>query len=335
MKDKFFNFDCCLSRQLSPHKIQIALASGVILFNNVATMGTENHNIDYTLHTHTRGFDGRNTVEEMICTARARGFNTIGFSNHFIVHPYIKKSKMYEYAARGGYAAIYNDDINVAMAKFAAHYSEVRGLREKYPDMNILCGMEMDWFQYDGWRDMANCAVARLNPDYVIGAMHFIDRGADGILNVHDMKNADLRESGRLLREYYQNLMRLAEFDWRPMGFRFNWVAHFDLPRKVGLYYEDMENAALKTLALNNMPIELNTALMGRENYISQDKGRTDKIDQIAKTGIVTLASDDAHDVTRLGCDFDVVKQLVKSENIVNFCNNFNMLKQKVGVRSR
>ena len=136
-----------------------------------------NSKIDYTLHTHTRGFDGRNTPEEMVCVARARGFRTIGFSNHFIVHPEIKKSKMYDYAARGGYVNIYNDDVDIAMAKFSAHYDEVRGLREKYPDMNILCGMEMDWFQYPEWRDMVNYAVTRLNPDYVIGAMHFLDRG--------------------------------------------------------------------------------------------------------------------------------------------------------------
>lgn len=291
-------------------------------------------NIDYTLHTHTIGFDGRNTPEEMVIAARACGFRTIGFSNHFIVHPYIKKSKMYDYAVRGGYANIYSDTLDIAMRRFAPHYENVRELREKYPDMNILCGMEMDWFQYPEWCDMANCAVSRLNPDYVIGAMHFIDRGENGILNVHDMKNATPRESGRLLREYYQNLMRLAEFDWRPMGFRFNWVAHFDLPRKVGLYYEDMENAALKTLALNHMPIELNTALMGRANYPSAVKGRADKIAQIAGSGIVTLASDDAHDASRIGADFDLVESWTKWQNI-NFCNDFNMLKQKVGVRSR
>ena len=315
------------------HKIQIALAQGLILFNNMVTMSTKNHKIDYTLHTHTRGFDGRNTVEEMVIAAKALGFNTIGFSNHFIVHPNIKKSKMYGYAARGGYENIYNDNVDNAMTRFAQHYQEVRSLREKYPDMKILCGMEMDWFQYDGWRDMANYAVARLNPDYVIGAMHFIDRGADGALNVHDIKNAGPRESGRLLREYYQNLMRLAEFDWRPMGFRFNWVAHFDLPRKVGLYYEDMENAALNDLARNSMPIELNTALMTRPNYPSVVKGRADKIAQIAGSGIVTLASDDAHDASRLGLNFDMVESWTEWQNI-NFCNNFNMLKKKIGVRA-
>lgn len=290
--------------------------------------------IDYSLHTHTVGFDGKNTPEEMIAAARARGIKTLGFSNHFIVHPSVKKSRMYAFAVRGGYANIYNDDVENAMKLFVLHYDNVRKLREKYSDMNLLCGMEMDWFRYDGWRDMANYAVCRLRPDYVIGAMHFIDKGVEGILNVHDIKNAPPRESGRLLREYYQNLMRLAEFDWRGMGFRFNWLAHFDLPRKVGLYDEYMENAALKTLALNNMPIELNTALMCRACYSSSVKGRADKIAQIAGSNITTLASDDAHNVARIGADFDMVETWVEWQNIQNFCGDFNKLKQQLGIRS-
>ena len=61
----------------------------------------------FTLHTHTVGFDGRNSVEEMVKRAIELGFETIGFSNHFIVHPDIKNSKMYKYAVRDGYQNIY------------------------------------------------------------------------------------------------------------------------------------------------------------------------------------------------------------------------------------
>lgn len=286
---------------------------------------------NYTLHTHTAGFDGRNTPEEMIEAARTGGFKTIGFSNHFIVHPAIKKSRLYEYSVRGGYSNIYSANLDEAVAKFSEHYSVVRDLREKYSDMNILCGMEMDWFQYPEWADAVNYAVTRLNPDYIIGAMHFIDRGADGVLNVHDIKNADARESGRLLREYYQNLMRLAEFDWRPMVFRFNWIAHFDLPRKMGLRYDDMETAALKALALNHVPIEINTALMGNRRY-GPIGARARKIRQITAAGMPVLVVDDAHDVSRIGTSFTIVEKLAKPQN---FYTDFNMLKQKIGIRSR
>lgn len=286
--------------------------------------------IDYTLHTHTVGFDGRNTVEDMVCVAQVRGFKVIGFSNHFIVHPDISKSPMYKYALRAGYANMYSNDAEYSIHRFGEHFAAVRALREKYPNMKILCGMEMDWFQYPEWGQTMGNVVARLRPDYVIGAMHFIDRGMDGVLNVHDIKNASPVESRRLLREYYQNLIKLAEYDWRPMGFRFNWIAHFDLPRKVGLAWPDMEDAGLKALALNGMPIEINTALMGNKNY-AQIGGRAEKIRQIVNAGVPVLVGDDAHDIERIGTGFSVVEKLADSKNL---CANFNILKQKIGVRS-
>lgn len=286
---------------------------------------------NYTLHTHTSGFDGRNTPAEMVEAARKAGIKNIGFSNHCIVHPEIKRSKMYNYSVRGGYSNIYSENADEAIVRFLPHYDTVRGLREKYPDMNILCGMEMDWFQYPGWIDAANYVVTRLNPDYVIGAMHFIDRGADGVLNVHDIKNADARESGRLLREYYQNLIKLAEFDWRPMVFRFNWIAHFDLPRKVGLRYDDMEYAALDALVRNGVPLEINTALMGNRRY-GPIGARARKIRQITAAGVPVLVSDDAHDVSRLGTSFIIVEKLAKSQN---FYTDFNVLRQKIDIHSR
>jgi HisJ family histidinol phosphate phosphatase len=224
----------------------------------------------------------------------------------------------------------YFDRYHVKTAIFTSSQT-AEMFREKYPDMNILCGMEMDWFQYPGWRDAVNYAVTRLNPDYIIGAMHFIDRGVDGILNVHDIKNAESRESGRLMREYYQNLIKLAEYDWRPMVFRFNWVAHFDLPRKIGLRCDDMENAALDALARNGVPLEINTALMGNRRY-GPIGARARRIRQITAAGMPVLVSDDAHDVSRVGANFGIVEKLAKRQN---FYTDFDKLKQKIGIRSR
>ena len=136
--------------------------------------------------------------------------------------------------------------------------------------------------------------------------------------------------TGCVLREYYQNLMQLAEFDWRSMAFRFNWVAHFDLPRKVGLAAADMEDAALSALARNSMPIEINTALMGNTRY-SEFGGRTRKIRQIVSAGVPVLVADDAHDVSRIGANFSVVEKIANTEH---FYTDFNRLQQKIGIRS-
>ena len=49
---------------------------------------------DFTLHTHTIGFDGRNTPAEMAARVRELGMTALGVSNHFIVHPDITKTKL-------------------------------------------------------------------------------------------------------------------------------------------------------------------------------------------------------------------------------------------------
>ena len=100
---------------------------------------------NFTLHTHTIGFDGKSTVAQMITAARAAGFDTLGVSNHFIVHPEIKKSRMYPYAVRGGYSAIYSDSFDSVIEKFRIHYNELRQLQSE-SQANILCGMEVDFF---------------------------------------------------------------------------------------------------------------------------------------------------------------------------------------------
>ena len=76
----------------------------------------------FSLHTHTIGFDGRNTEEEMLARAKQLGWKHLGFSNHFIVHPNIKNAPMYKYALKGGYQGIYSASFDEFIAKFLPHY---------------------------------------------------------------------------------------------------------------------------------------------------------------------------------------------------------------------
>ena len=86
---------------------------------------------NFSLHTHTIGFDGRNTEEEMLQKAEKLGLKTIGFSNHFIVYPTIKEAKMYQYALKDGYDAIYASSFVEAINRFRPHYAIIDKLREK------------------------------------------------------------------------------------------------------------------------------------------------------------------------------------------------------------
>ena len=72
----------------------------------------------FSLHTHTIGFDGKHTEEQMLKQAKDLGWSKIGFSNHFIVCPYIKETKMYEAALQRGYQNIYSSSFEEAIEKF-------------------------------------------------------------------------------------------------------------------------------------------------------------------------------------------------------------------------
>ena len=154
----------------------------------------------YTLHTHTIGFDGQDSIINMIETVKQFGLHTIGISNHFIVHPNIKKSKMYEFAVRGGYSNIYAENFQTALNRFIPHYAEIDALREQYPDIRILRGMEVDFFDNPIWYNKFEQTLKILQPDYIIGSAHFIEYG-NTILNSHDWAKADTSTKDILLKK--------------------------------------------------------------------------------------------------------------------------------------
>ena len=162
----------------------------------------------FTLHTHTVGFDGANTIAEMAASARAAGFSVLGVSNHFIVHPDITRARMYPHAVRGGYDAIYLDSFDRVMEKFRPHYAELRKFQSD-TDMRILCGMEVDFFPTAGWRDGFLRAIDELRPDYVIGSSHFVYYD-DNLCNVHDMANATPDVRDEMLQMYWDKVAAAA-----------------------------------------------------------------------------------------------------------------------------
>ena len=202
----------------------------------------------YTIHTHTIGFDGRNTVQEMVNRAKNMGFYTVGISNHFIVHPQIKNAKMYEFADRGGYRNIYSSSFDEAIEKFKKHYAELDKIKEQNPSIQILRGMEVDFFDTVKWQNGFEKALEILKPDYIIGSTHFIKYGGT-LTNTHDWAHADADTQDVLMQMYWENLAKAAESNL------FTWMAHLDLPKKVFLGQEPKwaayENRAVESIAKN------------------------------------------------------------------------------------
>ena len=275
----------------------------------------DNNMQKFSFHTHTFGFDGKNTEEEMLSQAVSLGWEKIGFSNHFIVHHNIENAPMYQYAKKGGYNSIYSSSFDEAIAKFEEHYKKIDELRES-SSIKILKGMEVDYFADDEWYEGFIKAINHLKPDYLIGSAHFIEQ--DGILyNSHDVKNAPLLEQKKLLHRYWQNERATASSGL------FNILAHLDLMKKVGLGQEDewLEDEA-KTISVikkSGAIVELNTSFYkkGNEPYPSKRI-----IDMLAKEHVPVIISDDAHHISQLGNYFSDAEELISSHRLKKALSN-------------
>ena len=268
---------------------------------------------DFSLHTHTIGFDGRNTPLEMVASAKKLNMTALGISNHFIVHPQITKTKFYPCAVSGGYATIYSSSFDEAIAKFKPHYKELEKLSEK-GDIKIYRGMEVDFFDSSSWMRGFERALRILSPDYVICASHFIDY--DGMLrNVHDMANADKDTRDKMLMMYWAKLARAANTGL------FNWMAHLDLPKKTSCGVEsrwsDMENKAIGAMVKSDTALEINTSLY--RPYCDEPYPSPRILKMAANAKIPVLLSDDAHCADHVGRNFVRAYELARSCGITKF----------------
>lgn len=267
---------------------------------------------DFTLHTHTVGFDGRNTPAQMVARACEMGFRTIGISNHFIVYPGISRARMYWYARRGGYDGIYSESFDATIEKFRAHYAELDALAGKY-DIRILRGIEVDFFTYPTWRDGFERAVRILRPDYTIGSAHFVVH--DGRLcNTHDAANAAPADQTAILNKYWENVAMAASSGL------FTWMAHLDLFKKTGLGTGDQwapaENRALDAIRDAGIGLEVNTSPYSA--HYSEPYPGARIMRGVAARNIPVLVSDDAHAANQIGRDFERAEQFIAQMGVKN-----------------
>lgn len=264
---------------------------------------------DFTLHTHSIGFDGRNTVAEMVARADELGFGAIGISNHFILHPEIERARFYSFSVARGYQNIYNASLDAIMNLFLPHYDNLAQIADA-SNVRVLRGIEVDFFDTATWQRDFERAIKILRPDYIIGACHFIEY--DGILcNVHDMANADEFARDEMLKLYWAKVQSAATSGL------FTWMAHLDLPKKVGLgqgdKWAELEQKTIETISQHNMAIEINTGLES-EPYPSKRI-----LDHMAQYNVPVLLSDDAHAADQIGRRFDVATVLCSDCGITNF----------------
>lgn len=246
---------------------------------------------NYTLHTHTRGFDGFSTIGEMIARAKSLGFDAIGVSNHLIIHPEIFFTNFYPVAVARGYDRIYNYNFREAINKFVPHYSKLERIANSEDDIKVLRGMEVDFFPSSEWEKDFKRAIKILQPDYIIGAVHFIEHKGK-LCNIHDIARAEPKDQDAMLKKYWKKLGDAAESGL------FTWLAHPDLPKKLNLgtdyvKWHAYELGAAERILKSGTMVEFNTSI--KDNCMITTNLR-DK-------NIPVIISDDAHRANQIGRD--------------------------------
>lgn len=278
---------------------------------------------NFSLHTHTIGFDGQNSEAEMVAKALDLGWTHIGFSNHFIVHPKIKDAPMYAHAQSRGYHHIYSSSFDEAIAKFEPHYKNINELQKDVP-IKILKGMEVDYFAAPEWQQGFSKALAHLKPDYLVGSAHFVFH-KDTLYNSHDLKSAQPQEQNLLLHRYWQNERAAAQ-----SGI-FDILAHLDLMKKVGLGKEEIwieeEKKTIAAIKKSGAVVELNTSAFafGAEPYPSSRI-----MQMLAQQRIPAIISDDAHAAGQLGRHFDEALDISRKYGVKNFVKPEHLCRQQL-----
>ena len=107
-------------------------------------------------HTHTTWCDGKNTPEETIQAAIAKGFDALGFSSHALLPV--------------------SDPWTLQPDTAARYVAEIRALSGKYKGrLRISCGMEADFIPGETYPERR--VYAPFGLDFLIGSVHYVKAG--------------------------------------------------------------------------------------------------------------------------------------------------------------
>lgn len=243
------------------------------------------------IHTHTTYCDGKNTAEEMVKKAVEMCFESIGISSHC-------------YVPEATYGMTGESTIKYA--------EEIKLLKEKYPQIDVLLGVERDMF----------FALDNIEYDYIIGSLHFVEKDGNRFDVDH---NADVVDKNvkkyfggdykAYVECYYNTLKDVVKKTNADV------VGHFDLVAKNNEgnkffdeesdWYREYALSALREIAKSKPVFEVNTGGISR-GYKTVPYPAKFILEEIKNLGCDVVITSDCHDANNLGYAYDKAIELVR-----------------------
>lgn len=264
-----------------------------------------------TLHTHSKFCDGKNTPEEMLLAAIEKGFSVFGFSGH---STYPLSTDFYSSS----------DSIwHIPQDQFENYVNTVRELAKKYSDkIKVLLGFEADFLNSPkfGITRPDFTAYSALNPDYLIGSVHFVatDKGfysVDHKTNVVLQKLQELYatkdgtfDSHAVVHDYFEAERQMLK------TCNFNILGHPDLIRlrnqdlhyfdENESWYKDELKETVKAIVSADVSVEINTGAIGR-NLMTDSYPSDYFLSLLHDAGVPICINSDSHAITTLDAAYD------------------------------
>lgn len=189
-------------------------------------------------HTHTvLSGHGVGTVDDVVRAAVEQGISTIALTEHLALPSFMDSKRQ----------------LSMDPGALAGYRSEIEAAREKYPHIEIVAGLEVDWIE--GNEEYIRADLTGFT--HLLGSVHFIDGWAfDDPDSLDEWSNRDIDE---VWTKYFELWCDAVRGD-----IPFNVMTHPDLPKKFGHrpsfdtreLYEHVASVA----AARGVAIEVNTA---------------------------------------------------------------------------
>lgn len=271
------------------------------------------------LHTHTTFCDGKNSAEEMILSAIEKHFDVIGFSGHCL---YPLSSEFYKTP---------DDEWHIKPENLQNYVNEINELKEKYKNkIEILLGFEADYFE----NPQIGSAVPDfnlykpLNPDYLIGSVHFIntekgfytvDHSAENVrenlLKLYGNPQTGYIDGKKAVCDYFEAERQMLK------KCNFSILGHADLIRKRNLilnFFSESENwykeelkLTAKEIAKAGVIVEINSGAIARgqmDDFYPSEYFLT----LLHDLNVPICINSDAHNTKDLDCAFERAAQHAK-----------------------
>ena len=262
-------------------------------------------------HTHSTFCDGKFSAEDMVAAAIEKGFDVLGFSSHCL-HPL--NPEFYK---------PFDNIWHIPSANIKSYTEEIRRLKEKYADkIQLYLGFEADYFDSPeiGTAIPSMENYAEFEPDYLIGAVHFIntDKGfftvdnkpeivKESLSRLYSKPNGEIDGRAAVCDYFAAERAMLQKGD-------FDIIAHCDLIKLRNgplnffnpeeSWYKDELKATALEIARSGVIAEINTGAIGRgimdDTYPSQYF-----LELLYELGVPVCINSDAHTTQMLDGAFD------------------------------